>query len=58
MTGPLAPLYKGIGLTETEIQVISNGTTMQSQRHYFVMQEEGNAIVDFALTPEQLRYLR
>lgn len=57
-TGPLAPLYKNIGLSDAAMSVISNGHTMQNQKHYFIMQEEGNAIVDFALSPEQLDYLR
>lgn len=58
LTGPLANLYKGIGLTDTEMQVISSSKVMQSQRDYFVLQEEGNAVVDFAITPEQMSYIR
>lgn len=57
-TGPLAPLYKGIGLTEAEMAVISNDVSMRPQKDYFIMQEEGNAIVDFVISAEQLEYLR
>ncbi len=58
IAGPLEPLYKAIGLTDTELEVISNGTSMRMQRDYFIMQEEGNAIVDFAITPEQLALIK
>ncbi len=58
IASPLEPLYKAIGLTDTELKVISNGTSMRMQRDYFIMQDEGNAIVDFAITPEQLALIK
>ena len=57
-TGPMADLYRKIGLTETDIYSISNVRLMQPKRHYYVIQPEGNAIIDFRITDEQLDYLR
>lgn len=57
-TGPMAALYRKIGLTDTDIDLISNPRLMLPRRHYYVVQAEGNALVDFRLTSQQLDVLR
>ena len=55
-TGPMASIYKKIGLTETDIDVISS-PSMRPKRDYYVIQPEGNAVVNFALSKKQLEML-
>ncbi len=55
-TGPMANLYRQIGLTETDIDVISS-KSMRPKRDYYIIQEEGNAVVDFAISQKQLEIL-
>lgn len=57
-TGPMAELYKRIGLTPNDINTISSSRSMLPRRHYYVVQPEGNAVVDFRLTAPQLDLLR
>lgn len=57
-TGPMADLYRKIGLAESDIDVISNSTIMSPKRDYYIMQSEGNALVNFAFSPQELDYLR
>lgn len=53
----LKPLYTGIGLSENDIQIVSNPEIMRGKKDYYIMQPEGNAVVDFCITSEQLAYL-
>ena len=53
----LKPLYTGIGLSENDIQIVSNPEIMRGKKDYYIMQPEGNAVVDFCITAEQLFYL-
>ena len=53
----LKPLYTGIGLSENDIQIVSNPEIMRAKKDYYIMQPDGNAVVDFCITPEQLEYL-
>ena len=57
-TGPMAELYRRIGLTDSDVAVISNSAMMSPKRDYYIMQSEGNALVDFSLSEEELDYLR
>ena len=53
----LKPLYTGIGLSENDIKIVSNPEIMRAKKDYYIMQPDGNAVVDFCITPEQLAYL-
>ena len=53
----LKPLYTGIGLSENDIQIVSNPEIMRAKKDYYIMQPDGNAVVDFCITPEQLAFL-
>ena len=53
----LRPLYTGIGLSENDIQIVSNPEIMRPKKDYYIMQPDGNAVVDFCITPEQLAYI-
>ena len=57
-TGPMAELYRKIGLSDSDVAVISNTAMMSPKRDYYIMQSEGNALVDFSLSEEELDYLR
>lgn len=57
-SGPLSDLFKKIGLSETDLEVISSPALMMPKRDYYVMQPEGRAIVNLALTDRQLDLLR
>ena len=53
----LKPLYTGIGLSENDIKIVSNPEIMRAKKDYYIMQPDGNAVVDFCITPAQLAYL-
>ena len=53
----LKPLYTGIGLSENDIKIVSNPEIMRAKKDYYIMQPDGNAVVDFCITPEQLAFL-
>ena len=53
----LKPLYTGIGLSENDIRIVSDPEIMRAKKDYYIMQPDGNAVVDFCITAEQLAFL-